>query len=120
MATRCNIGKVLPDGSIRYIYCHFDGYERGVGATLKKHYLDETKIDALLDLGDLSSLGAEIGEKHDFSSKSHSNWCRAYGRDRGEKDNEAIITVDMSEFMYHGIAYLYKDGSWVSLNEDKS
>lgn len=114
MATRSNIGKKLPDGSIRYIYCHFDGYESGVGATLKEHYLDEKKVDALLDLGSLSSLGSEIGEKHDFNKEVNPNWCRAYGRERGDKDVEARITTNMDIFLFHGIGYLYENGVWNS------
>lgn len=114
MATRCNIGKKLPDGSIRYIYCHHDGYESGVGATLKKHYLDEAKVDALLDLGSLSSLGAEIGEKHNFNKEPKGDWCRAYGRERGDKDVEAVITNDMHDFMYQGIGYLFENSEWVT------
>jgi hypothetical protein len=116
MATRSNIGKKLPDGSIRYIYCHFDGSENGVGATLKKHYLDEAKIDALLNLGSLSSLGAEIGEKHNFNQEPKGDLCRAYGRDRGEEDTEAVITTNMNEFMVLGIGYLYENNVWTSYN----
>lgn len=118
MATRSNIGKKLPDGSIRYIYCHFDGYESGVGATLKKHYLDEKKVDALLDLGSLSVLGAEIGEKQDFNNRNKKeDWCLAYGRDRGDKDVEAVITTNMQDFMFQGIGYLYENGLWTSFKD---
>lgn len=58
MSTRSRIGKLNPDGSILSVYCHSDGY--GVGETLKEHYTDIKKIDALLALGDISSLAAEI------------------------------------------------------------
>jgi hypothetical protein len=115
MATRCNIGKRLSDGSIKYIYCHFDGYERGVGATLKQHYTDENKIDELLNLGDLSILGAEIGSKQEFNNRNkQQSWCLAYGRDRGEKNIDATITNNFDDFMVHDYAYLYENSEWVT------
>lgn len=117
MATRCQIGKRLPDGRIRYIYCHFDGYESGVGVTLKEHYLVESKVDALLDLGDISALGKNIGEKQDFNNRNKKeDWCLAYGRDRGETGVDAVITDKWSEFMQQGIAYLYENNQWTSYN----
>jgi hypothetical protein len=114
MSTRSHIGKQLEDGSIKYIYCHFDGYEAGVGVTLKEHYTDEAKVDELLELGDLSYLRPEIGEKQDFDDRSthNDNWCLAYGRDRREKNTKAKTTTDTSEFTYQGHAYLFVSGEW--------
>jgi hypothetical protein len=40
MSTRSFIGKVQEDGSVRYVYCHHDGYPSHVGAILAKHYVD--------------------------------------------------------------------------------
>ena len=57
MSTRCLICKKLPDGKVRGIYCHHDGNLRWVGRTLLDCYADDRKIDALLDLGAISSLG---------------------------------------------------------------
>lgn len=57
MSTRCLIGRQYKDKTIRYIYCHCDGYIDGVGTVLKKFYSDEETIDKLLDLGDLSAIG---------------------------------------------------------------
>lgn len=62
MATRSNIGARQEDGTIRVIYCHWDGYPEGVGATLAEHYTESAKIDALLNLGDLSTLGDTVEE----------------------------------------------------------
>ena len=62
MSTRCLIGRQYKDKTIRYIYCHCDGYIDGVGTVLKKFYSDEETIDKLLDLGDLSALGTSPEE----------------------------------------------------------
>lgn len=63
MATRSRIGMEMPDGKIKSIYCHWDGYPEGVGETLEKHYQDPKKIEELLELGDISSLGSFYDEE---------------------------------------------------------
>lgn len=119
MATRSHIGKKLSDGTIKYIYCHWDGYPEYNGMILKEHYTNEAKIDALLELGDISSLNEEIGEKHDFNDHDlivENKWVNAYGRDRGDTDTEAGIAKNVGELTqsdnwteYH---YVYDNGKW--------
>jgi hypothetical protein len=113
MATRSHIGKQLPNGQIKYIYCHFDGYPEHNGKILKEHYIDESKVDQLLELGDLSVLGEEIREKQDFDNRSSQNpkWCLAYGRDRGESDVEARTSL-LRQFMDQEYNYVFADGKW--------
>jgi hypothetical protein len=89
MATRSYIGIRNLDASVDYIYCHFDGYPSHNGEILTEHYKTPAKVKALMELGDLSVLGPEIGDKHDFNSETPSNWCRAYGRDRNEPNTSA-------------------------------
>lgn len=71
MATRSRIAIENQDGTVQSIYCHFDGYLKGVGKTLFNHY-DREKLEKLIELGDISSLG-----------ESTENTV-AYARDRGE------------------------------------
>jgi hypothetical protein len=118
MGTHARIGKLLPDGKVRSIYCHYDGYlQGGVGEDLSSHYQNESKVDALLDLGNLSGIGKEIGEKQDFNdfTKQNVHWCLAYGRDRGQKGQEATFTESEEEYSKDGdypYIYLYKNGEW--------
>ena len=86
MATRSYIGKLNPDNTVSYIYCHHDGYPEHNGVILQEHYSTPFKVDQLLALGDLSVLAEEIGDKQDFNDyvNRNRNWCLAYGRDRGE------------------------------------
>ena len=84
MATRSLIGKLNSDNTVNYIYCHWDGYVEHNGFLLQEHYNTPEKVNTLLALGDLSSLGSEIGEKHEFENRPNRDWCTAYGRDRGE------------------------------------
>lgn len=72
MATRSLIGMNQGNGIIKTIYCHWDGYPEGVGATLVEHYNTPVKVNGLLELGDVSSLGDTLED------------TQAYHRDRGE------------------------------------
>jgi hypothetical protein len=62
MATRCYIGKALPNGNIQTVYCHFDGYLSYVGSILLDHYNSKELVDQLIDGGDMSSLGETIDQ----------------------------------------------------------
>lgn len=123
MSTRSLIGKTNPDGSVTYIYCHFDGYPEGVGKTLSLHYQDAAKVDALLALGDISSLGEEIGTKHSFNDRPAGE-TTAYGRDRGEKGTEAKTVSSPEAFRetssWTEYWYLYGERGWVRAYEDET
>jgi len=134
MGTRSMIGKLEADGTVTAIYCHWDGYAEGVGLMLMKHYRDVAKIDALMSLGDLSSLGSEIGEKHPFSrhdafmsdaiseeayNELYGDMCVAYGRDRSEDGVAAKSYADIDVYAENALRdvggeflYLYEDGFW--------
>lgn len=115
MSTRSNIGMVV-GGEIRAIYCHFDGYLNGVGFILSEHYQDKSKVEELLNLGNISILGKEIGNQQDFN-KYHDGWTLSYGRDRGEEGQEAQTFESVKEWLagclegWIEYAYLYEEGS---------
>ncbi len=107
MGTRSMIGMVGADGSVRAIYCHWDGYVKHNGMILDKHYSDADKVAALIDLGSISSLRAEIGEQHPFDTYGMpaedldprwERWTKAYGRDRGEADQEAQSFASVQDY----------------------
>jgi hypothetical protein len=83
MSTRSNIGIERDGGKVEAIYCHSDGYLDWNGRILDEHYRDREKVEALVALGDISSLHPEIGEKHPWDALE-SGVVRAYHRDRGE------------------------------------
>ena len=126
MSTRSLIAQQAEDGSIRSIYCHFDGYPDHHAPILIEHYTTPELVTALIDLGDLSSLAEKIGEYHDFDERprTHDDWCMAYGRDRGEDGTEANsyaseadwrVTFKESWAQYF---YLYCDQSWLIWQRD--
>jgi hypothetical protein len=122
MSTRSYIGKVENDGSVRYIYCHSDGYMSHNGVLLFFFYSDPKKLDKLLHEGDVSSLGAEIGKKHGWDQHSWNEdsgipvtWSKFYARERGDAMRRWSHPSEQ-EFWAKSdeIPYLFKDGEWYS------
>ena len=56
MGTHCYIAIEDPDGSVRYIFCHYDGYLRHIVPILKKDYTTRESVDALIRAGGIVSL----------------------------------------------------------------
>jgi hypothetical protein len=110
------------------VYCHWDGYLENNGRILQEHY-NSAKANNLVALGDLSSLRAEIGEKHAFSQfevpmdgeaydKLYGNMTTFYGRDRGEENVSWQVAHTFEEFLeqVHNCGaefyYVMKDEVW--------
>ena len=118
MSTRSRIGMVQSDGSVKSIYCHWDGYPQNNGNILIKHYTDIEKVKSLIELGSISSLGKNINPDpidgvHTFDNPQV-DVTVAYHRDRGE-DLEIRIDESESEFIKSDLeewGYLFKDGKW--------
>ena len=122
MATRSTIAMKTPEGKIRSIYCHWDGYLDYNGKVLMNYYTDPAKVLKLINLGDISSLKEQIGEKHSFDrhyeqpelEDMFANWTLAYHRDRGEElciaeyDDVPSWIADMEEY-----AYLWDGKDWI-------
>lgn len=103
MGTRSIIGKRDGD-TVKVIYCHWDGYPSGVGATLLEHYQDPEKIDRLLSLGDISGLGSD----------TEAGSTVAYHRDRGEAQEDTSAEV-LSWPINAGEVCARKDGAYMYL-----
>ena len=123
MSTRSTIGKIGEDGKGYAIYCHNDGYPAHVGRVLLEHYQSAEKVDQLIKLGSISSLGPEIGEKVVWDAQVFDTQCRAYHRDRGEAwdstkptkfegGTDAFFAHDWSDFMWADFVYCYTPDGW--------
>jgi hypothetical protein len=129
MATRSSISMRNPDGSYTSIYCHWDGYPDYNGAILYHHYRDESRIRQLMELGALSSLGPDLGEKHEtrnphpHGSFEWEMWenedlkrCTARGRDADDHTCPARTfgtRAALMESMEEDYNYLWEDGRWL-------
>ena len=116
MATRSTIAIELTDGKVKQIYCHWDGYLEHNGVLLLNHYADPLKAEALITLGDVSSLNKEIGEKHDFDDREDRGWTKFYGRDRGEEDCGYRLFHD---FEHYRNDHQYKEYEYILRNNGK-
>ena len=117
MSTRSRIALKTGPNECLAIYVHFDGYVDHHGPILLNHYATRERVEALLALGDLSGLGAELGDKQDFDDRStqRDNWCLAYGRDRGETGIDArIMPVDdlTTGMIAYGYLFDPATGAW--------
>ena len=134
MATRSTIALEYADGTVDQVYCHWDGYLEHNGKILFENYSDPFKLQELMNLGDVSSLGINIGSKHAFSpfegDKADYEAAQAegattfYGRDRGETGTSAKRFKDFEDYkarhQYEEYEYiLRKDGNWYVSQYDK-
>ena len=67
--TRWNVGLEAPNGKVTAVYGHYDGYPANVGKLLKKYYRNPSLVKQLIKLGKqgISTLGKNLGKKHDFN-----------------------------------------------------
>lgn len=63
MATRSIIGVELPNGTVKAVYCHWDGYPEGVGADLLSRGFSTTEeVEEFIDEGDRSTVDKSYAE----------------------------------------------------------
>ena len=128
MATRSTIAIELADGTVKQVYCHWDGYLSFNGRLLRDHYSDPTQLRQLIDLGDISSLAPTIGVQHPFSAaeagmdlreydRLYDKMTTFYARDRGETKCQAQSYWDFGMYKISGRSeefdyILRNDGVW--------
>ena len=119
MSTRSRIGMVQPDGTIRSIYCHNDGYLSWNGKKLFAYYNTPAEAKALIELGDISALREKLappkGAKHTFDNPLP-DVTVAYLRDRGEKGCDPKVSSGVEAFLAinsgQEYSYLFENGKW--------
>ena len=123
MATRSNIAYRNTEGKIVSVYSHWDGYPEHNGELLRRFYNTQDKVEALVALGSISSLGQDIGKQVDFDDRAtHTETGTiAYHRDRGEElsiaeyDDIPSWIADMEEY-----AYLWNGNEWIVNNHGET
>ena len=120
MATRSTIALEFADGTIGQVYCHWDGYPENNGRILVENYKDHKKVQALIDLGDISNLAPNVEAAPDTGHTFNDpvdGVVVAYGRDRGEtgigKNSHSSVpgffNGDIEEY-----GYLFtQEGQWL-------
>jgi hypothetical protein len=126
MATRSRIAIEDQTGTVRSIYCHWDGYPSHHGPILLENYKTQEKVEALIALGSISSLAPEVeipeGVTHNFENATE-GIVVAYHRDRGEDLSvqshgsvNAFVKSDVEEYGYVFTAA----GEWLFVNGHKN
>lgn len=120
MSTNSTIFKKIKNNKYKGIYCHSDGYIGWNGILLYTFYDTEEKVKELIDLGDLSILGARIGKEIDYERRctdedyynSTRGQCVAYYRDRKDAVKSNFIEAQKEAINKQSFNYLYEDGVW--------
>ena len=106
MSTRSRIAVELKDGTVKSVYCHWDGYPSGVGNDLlNRNFTSTEEVEEFLDEGSRSTVDEAYYDK--------------YGESRGEKREVPTVHKDIDTYVdeafdWEEYAYLYtKDGDWV-------
>lgn len=120
MSTRSLICMQIDDDKYEAIYCHSDGYLTYNGSMLLDHYNDKEKLQKLLDLGNISCLQQNIEpdptRPHSFDySQRQDDVVVAYGRDRGEENQEKSIRTlqELKDWDWIEFIYIFnKENKW--------
>jgi hypothetical protein len=114
MSTRSAIGYLTPNGNVRAIYCHWDGYvNNGVGEMLINHWQPAYRVAQLVESGHMSQLGVDLKDSV------------FYGRDRGETvdistdEFESILEFSSSYLGDCEYVYLYTRDGWLVQTEER-
>ena len=104
MSTRSCVGQEYEDGTVRMIYVHCDGSPDWIGPILFNYYSGD-KLQKLLDLGALDSIGRTI------------ETCKAFHRDFGGTKQVRIVetVAEAVSSVGVGIVWVYirrKNGEW--------
>lgn len=122
MSTRSVIATTTDKGTLKGVYCHFDGGIGHNGRILVNHYTSEEKVNELISNGGISSLDESIGQKHSFNNRPEGQ-TTFYHRDRGEplEIYNWKTTKQLKEDMYDcEFFYVFLKGDWyVADNESK-
>jgi len=127
MATRSRIAIENQDGTVKSVYCHWDGYPSNNGKILQENYQDLDKVEKLIKLGQISYIAEEVeapeGAPHSFESPM-GGVTVAYHRDRGEdyiqpKEHQSLSGFVKSDVEEYGYVFT-KEGEWLFVNGHKS
>jgi hypothetical protein len=118
MATRSTIGIKSEDGTIKAIYCHWDGYPAGVGLGLIENYNSKAQAEALIALGGFSSLMETLEETKAGAYGTESDKARTF---TGEKDWFENFNAGEEYFYLYteGTGWLYSQGgNWAFIKTE--
>ena len=117
MATRSAIGIKSENGTIKAIYCHWDGYPEGVGAGLVENYNSKEKAEELISLGGFSSLMETLEETKAGAYNTESDRARIFTDDKDLFEN--FNAGEEYFYLHTGTEWIYSQGgNWDCLKTE--
>jgi hypothetical protein len=106
MSTSARIAKREDDGTVRSVYCHFDGYPSYVGKLLRHHYTDSEIVDIVMNFGNFRALEEHVSDISFYITAS------------SPMDERAMRHASMGDFLEYGsksaseYLYLFDQNRW--------
>jgi hypothetical protein len=124
MSTNSSIAVCLDDGSVRSVYCHWDGFIHHNGKLLLKFWNSQELAESLTSLGNMSILGKRLEPigNHTFKNPEKDT-CLFYGRDRKDVVGiNAKVWKSLVDYFnncdFREYNYLFNNGNWL-VNSEK-
>ena len=117
MGTRSRIGIQLADESILSVYCHWDGYPEFNGVKLVENFNTREKVEALVDLGDISALWTNLGWNNETLPETGPLPYSSRGEDCPPRLDATLIDDYLLGENNEEFAYLFtRYNKWVCYN----
>lgn len=127
MSTNSIIAVKQDDDQYETIYCHWDGYPTGVGASLLESYNSLELANQLVAGGDISSIAGQPDNVPKYYAKrgswGSSNWGSSADVDEPWEDVKPTNRTmeEIQKWAKDGFCeyvYLFEDGEWKYLDRD--
>ena len=116
MFYRSTIANLQEDGSVEGIHLYFDTDKSNTYSILQHDYVTQEKVEDLLNLGDLMSLGRYIGSENPIYRPS-SEICLSFTRDGRFDGMDAEVFGTMESWLRSSymcqVAYLFDGKDWL-------
>ena len=122
MGTRSTIALEFADGTVKQVYCHWDGYLSNNGKILQNYYMDPFKVKELVERGGMSSLESEVDgcifyteRGEELSVNQYKDIAEYFAECQGEEYDYILRLVD-GKAVWFVRCYASND-KWVTLAE---
>jgi hypothetical protein len=122
MGTRSTIALEFADGTVKQVYCHWDGYLSNNGKILQNYYMDPFKVKELVERGGMSSLESEVDgcsfyteRGEELSVNQYKDIAEYFAECQGEEYDYILRLVDGKAVWF--VRCDATDDKWVTLDE---
>ena len=120
MSTGSAIGLKGRNGTVVAIRCHFEGYPSGVGLCLYRSYATEERVRALVELGEIYSIGPYLSKDELPKDANPDDIVDAYCFDQNNQITHIVVFPNKKRYTESALdelnadyLYLFEDGRWM-------